>query len=302
MNITRNYSTKIKLSIFHQLLLVSIGLAGYVSKFIQFRGFYTYSKMIASLFPLNQNMISISLFNERCIRFDIRDYYWIRLLSSEFEYEQETKKYIDNLSLKSFTFVDLGANIGYWSLYCSQLTSCSRILAVEPHPSIFAKLKSNLANFNLPIDLLNCALSSSHKEFIRFDSPNDFNNLVGSSISYNEKSNSPYSVKNLHHREFISKYLIPNAAENIIIKIDIEGEELNFVSELECSLRKVYVIYEDHGKDTHHRTSELLFNNNWHVYFCTNSGLVKLHTIGDIIKIKKRVDVGYNFLACRSLI
>jgi FkbM family methyltransferase len=302
MNVIRNYSTDNKLSVFHHLFLASIGFAGYFLKFIQFRGFYTYSKIISHLLPSNQNMISISLFNKRCISFDIRDYYWLRLLSSYFDYETEIKEYISNLSLKSFTFVDLGANIGYWSLYCSQIPSCNRILAVEPHPSIFAKLKLNLANLNLPINLLNYALSSSDKEFIRFNSPINFDNLVGSSISYDEKSSSVDSVKNLHHKEFVSEYLLPFASENIVIKIDIEGEELNFVSNLDSSLQKVFVIYEDHGKDTLHRTSELLFSNNWVVYHCTKLGLIKLDTIDDVKKIKKRVDVGYNFLACRTLI
>jgi hypothetical protein len=96
--------------------------------------------------------------------------------------------------------------------------------------------------------------------------------------------------------------LITNLGKNLVIKIDIEGEELNFVSSLNFNLENISLIYEDHGRDYSHKTSTYLIENNWNIYHHNKNGFQHVKTVEDIAKLKKRSDVGYNFLASKKLI
>jgi FkbM family methyltransferase len=65
---------------------------------------------------------------------------------------------------ESFTFVDIGANVGLYSLY---LASCGsvRTLAVEPQPGILDRLRFHVAaNPSAKVDLMPVALSDSDGE------------------------------------------------------------------------------------------------------------------------------------------
>lgn len=211
MKFMRKYSSNVELNLGKRFLLTTIGFLGYATKLIRHRGFYTYTKIITRLLPTEDNVLTINLFNNRFIKFNIGDYYWLRLISLFFEYEPEIKMYLNYINRQKFLFVDLGANVGYWSLYCSQLTNCEKIIALEPHPTVFKNLESNLTNIPMQISLINSALSDSQTEYVRFHSPIDFDNLVGSSISMGESTNeSSYLVK-----IFIIKILLPNIYRQI---------------------------------------------------------------------------------------
>ena len=67
---------------------------------------------------------------------------------------------------KKFTFVDIGANVGLYSLY---LASCGdvRTLAIEPQPGILERLRFHLAaNSAIDVDVLPIALSDRDGEAI----------------------------------------------------------------------------------------------------------------------------------------
>lgn len=302
MAILRPYSSDIRLKKYQHFFLLSIGFIGLLTKPINHRFFYSYAKIITTyIFPTN-NLIQILLFKASKIRINLRDFYWMRLISKNYEYEPEVTRYISHFDSKNFVFVDLGANIGYWSLFCSELPNCEKIIAVEPHPEVFKNLEMNLSSINQEVLLLNHALSSSHSKIIGFCSSNNYNDLVGSSISYTNEKSSLVSVNNLHHANFVTDYLITNLGKNLVIKIDIEGEELNFVSSLNFNLENISLIYEDHGRDYSHKTSTYLIENNWNIYHHNKNGFQHVKTVEDIAKLKKRSDVGYNFLASKKLI
>jgi len=72
------------------------------------------------------------------------------------------------------TFVDVGANIGYYSLLASQLVGPSgHVIAIEASPSIFTEMQHNLSlNEGLcNIRCLNIAVSDCEAELPLFDGP-----------------------------------------------------------------------------------------------------------------------------------
>jgi len=62
---------------------------------------------------------------------------------------------------KTFTFVDIGANVGLYSLFvAARAGNNARILAIEPQPGILERLRFNLAaNPGAPIDVLAIAVA-----------------------------------------------------------------------------------------------------------------------------------------------
>ena len=61
---------------------------------------------------------------------------------------------------EGFTFVDIGANVGLYSLFVASRAANARILAIEPQPGILDRLRFNLAaNPGVKVDVLPIALA-----------------------------------------------------------------------------------------------------------------------------------------------
>jgi hypothetical protein len=68
-------------------------------------------------------------------RFPANDYYWNRLLDPAWQYEPEIHSFLQAIRGLPHTFVDLGANFGYWStrvapraralMYCGAISNAS---------------------------------------------------------------------------------------------------------------------------------------------------------------------------------
>lgn len=70
--------------------------------------------------------------------------------------EDITEDYIKSHLRPGATFVDVGANVGYFTLLASTLGA--RVVAYEPTPTVFTRLKENVALNGFQADLVNAAL------------------------------------------------------------------------------------------------------------------------------------------------
>jgi len=124
-------------------------------------------------------------------------------------------------------FYDIGSNFG---LYCMSLASISnvRCVAVEALPQVAISFLSNLAlNPQLPISLYLGAASQKHGQ-LPFLSPHDGNCGTGRVSSHNS------SLKVASIR--LDDILIPcTDADRIVMKIDIEGHELEALQGIDLS-------------------------------------------------------------------
>ncbi len=59
---------------------------------------------------------------------------------------------------------DVGANIGLFTLFVHQHCRDARVFAFEPSPPIFDKLATNIALYDLDVELFNCGLSNETKQ------------------------------------------------------------------------------------------------------------------------------------------
>lgn len=158
--------------------------------------------------------------------------------------------YINNYSKKlqsfkeNFYFIDIGSNIGYYSLKALSNNNCRNTISIEPNKKIIGYLKNNLiTNFKKKSYVYNFAISKKNKKTKFFLNEED----SGSSSlkNYNKNSKIIY-VNNRNHKFFNNlnlKFL--KDKRKIFIKIDAEGGDIEILNEIKKSkiFDKVFNIY-----------------------------------------------------------
>ena len=135
---------------------------------------------------------------------------------------------------KDFFFLDIGANIGIFSLIAENNEFCKKIIAIEPSKSIYKKLKKNLSSKRCA--LYNLAISNSNG--VADLSINTNHSGVSKLISKKDKKiykSQKVITKNYKFFDMIYKKLKPY---NLIVKIDVEGHQLTVIKEIKKS--KIY--------------------------------------------------------------
>ena len=133
---------------------------------------------------------------------------------------------------KNFFFLDIGANIGIFSLIAKNNKNCKKIIAIEPSKLIYKKLKKNLPSENCA--LYNLAITN----FNGFADLSINKNHSGVSKLINKKDKKKYKsqkviTKNYKFFNMIYKKFKPY---NLIVKIDVEGHQLSVIKEIKKSM------------------------------------------------------------------
>ena len=136
---------------------------------------------------------------------------------------------------KNFHFIDIGANIGIYSLIASKNKNCNYIYAFEPNPEVFTNLKKNLERL-VNAKIINSAISNKSGEIDFYIDPKS----SGSSQINNFKSN--FKIKSINGSNL--KKII-NKDKFFNIKIDVEGHEVVVLNEIinSITLKKINSIY-----------------------------------------------------------
>jgi FkbM family methyltransferase len=131
--------------------------------------------------------------------------------------------------IEAEVFLDIGANIGAYSVLMSSLDSVEKIYAFEPSPKTYEELKANVAlnDENNKITISSTALSDGEKS-VPFGVVSDYsgaNGIVGSSI-HNEKKFAEQITVESKTLDSIVDY----RDRLICLKIDVEGHEAAVLS------------------------------------------------------------------------
>lgn len=155
--------------------------------------------------------------------------------------------------------VDVGANVGYMtSILATRVRRFGRVIALEPHPSIFGVLAQNSRRWNARdgahVEALQLAASDrSGAVTLSIDSEFDTNMGLASVRSNTGETHteSSFDVKAARLDEVVSNEAIG------VLKIDVEGHELAVLSGAASLLERGAIrdiIFEDkdrHGGDIH---------------------------------------------------
>jgi len=145
------------------------------------------------------------------------------------EFEDETLQFIYSVLQKDGCFVDIGANIGFFSLNASAIVGDKGIVyAFEPANNTFNKLKENIESNKMKnISMHKLALSDAEgvKEFhISTDGYDAFNSFV---MPVHGKD---YILEKTDIARLDGFYNDLKQYTNLVIKIDVEGWEYHVVN------------------------------------------------------------------------
>jgi len=133
-------------------------------------------------------------------------------------YEGEVASILSKLITRETTFIDVGANMGYFTVMCSRLSR--EVYAFEPVPAEFERLSKNIALNNLRnVRAFQCAVS---KEPARL-------RLYESKISDGHDS----TIRRFeHHKSILVDAVtldetIEPPTRKIVLKVDAEGSEMD---------------------------------------------------------------------------
>ena len=167
-------------------------------------------------------------------------------------YEKDQLEFLDSIiSNKEIThFFDIGANIGYYSLYFKNIKN---IYAFEPNRKNFLRLKENNQLNNCNINLYNFGLSNSNSESEIWYTNKD--KMGGSAIfNKNDPELKKYNPKHIIKENILIKKLdevlnINNS--KILIKIDVERHEKKVLEGMKNLIMQNNIIMQIEIGDDH---------------------------------------------------
>ncbi len=128
---------------------------------------------------------------------------------------------------RPFVFLDIGANLGLFSLLAARNRHCKRVIAFEPLPEIFRNLEVNIRrNEADKIEAILGAVSATTDEvvYLSFDARHS-----GMSKTV-ERQHGAVCASVISAKTLDS--LVPNSQIAIVAKIDVEGSEVDVLSTL----------------------------------------------------------------------
>ena len=177
-------------------------------------------------------------------------------------------------------FVDCGCNYGFYSLYAASLSEKNEILSIEASKNTLEELIKNLNLNNLKnINFFNNAVSSVVGENVLFHE--SINDWESSQTHRNFKTSSELMVYSITIDSLLKEYFLDDY--NVIIKLDIEGNEINAIKGALEVIKKSHplIIIE---------FSKYIFENLDNIDYLKNFLIKYDYSIFDINFKKKNVD------------
>jgi FkbM family methyltransferase len=188
------------------------------------------ARLLHSLCP-RQGQRNVEVFGYR-IRLDLSDYIQRSIYLGTFESEEsfQVKRHLK----RGMTFVDAGANVGYYTLMAASLVDATgKVFAFEPSPYAFRLLFDTLAENSITQALaVHSALSDTSGEMQLF-MPKRPGNHTPSMVPNN--GGTPITVPVLKLDDYLSEHEIGIVD---LLKLDVEGFEPNVIKGAEQYLRR----------------------------------------------------------------
>ena len=150
-------------------------------------------------------------------------------------WEPNLTEFLKTRLIEGDVFVDVGANIGYFTLLASRLVGrAGKVIAIDASPTIFAKLLGNLKrNQATNVNALNVAVSDHTGTARVFLAPHS--NIGETSIIANEGLRYECDV----FADSLDSLLAPEDVAKVrLVKIDVEGAEWLVIAGMRDFLRR----------------------------------------------------------------
>ena len=256
----------------------------------------------AALSPFDYVHCEVELLNDTRFSFELRDFYWNRLIASDYSYEPEIAFVLDLFKDIEYGFVDCGANYGFWSLIASSRAfGAQRVIAIEALSSTFKWLERNVELNERQITTLRAAVTEfpNERKIIYERGRHAGASLDVAWLGNDRPLSQTEEVETVsldsllaNHPEFLQ--------EPRIIKLDIEGAEIDALAGGRNAVtRDALIIYEEYGEERACKATKFVIDEfQLRIFFIDDRRQVrKITTLDEVKTIKRHRTRGYNLMA-----
>jgi FkbM family methyltransferase len=266
-----------------------------ISSHFSHRGYNKCANLLRKALP--ERNIAIKLNSDAVFEFPYGDGYWSKLLNRSYHYEDELDVLFRDSADVDYTFIDCGANYGYWSvLVSSKPFGAHKAIAIEPSGQNFPKLANNAKVNGNRFELMKCAIGSSRGTARLTGTKHEAFSIAGSSSGGEEVP--VIALDNLIDDDKVA------ASGKYLIKLDVEGVEIDAIKGGSRLLQADSVLLcEEHGNDREHTVSRYILEKTpltLMVYDPQTSRLETVKELSILDRIKVSSHVGYNVFGTAS--
>lgn len=284
--------------IHHRLCWLTVTALGRINH----RGLRFALRLLGSIFGLS-NYAVFRVFEGKQVRVFLTDRYWLPVLLSRAPYEPEVEFVLSRVLTQESVFVDLGANIGWWSIFAStRIRSRKKILAIEASPSVFTQLVENGRLNEDAYRSVNAAIWNVTDVRLTVASEKGLHESASVKLRKNRERRDlrMEAVQSLTLDDAVGRYLA-TGAKHLIVKLDVEGAEIEALEGARVCLSAIdLVIYEDHGSEPEAKVTRRLLELGFCIFWCDPCARIrKVRDAEAAQSVKLSPAIGYNFFAAR---
>jgi FkbM family methyltransferase len=203
-------------------------------------------------------------------------------------YEPATSKTLRCFFASSSTFIDVGANCGIYSILAALWNARTKVIAFEPYPQIFERLKKNVKVNHLEDRILceNIALSSRSGNAILYVPPSEGVDLEATATlaanGWQVRQRCPaVPVDAMRFDDYVQRH--PMKVD--LIKIDVEDFEADVLAGMSATVLRdrpfiICEILERNKEHRNERTRQLIESWNYTPYWITPLGYIRVSHFG----------------------
>jgi FkbM family methyltransferase len=267
-----------------------------VSSTFSYRGYNGCANLLRKMLPARD--IAIKLNSDATFAFPYGDGYWSKLLDRSFRYEDELELLFRDSVAVDYTFIDCGANFGYWSVLISSAPYGShKAIAIEPSSQNFAKLKNNAKINGNRFEAVKCAIGASKGTARLSGTKHEAFSIAGDAESGGE------DVPVIALDDLLADGKI-SADGKYLIKLDVEGVEIEAIKGGTRLLQgDIILLCEEHGNDPNHTVSRYILEQTPLKLIVYDPRSRRLETVTELSildRIKVSSNIGYNVFGTAS--
>jgi FkbM family methyltransferase len=278
-----------------RLAAVALTLGSKISSNFSHRGYNRCANLLRKALP--ERDIEIRLNADAVFAFPYGDGYWSKLLNRTFSYEDELDLLFHASADVDYTFLDCGANYGYWSvLVSSKPYGAHKAIAVEPSGENFPKLANNAKINGNRFEVMKCAIGATRGTARLSGTKHEAFSIAGSQDDGEEVP--VIALDNLLDDGKVA------AGGKFLIKLDVEGVEIEAIKGGVRLLKEDSVILcEEHGNDPNHTVSRFILDQTplqLIVYDPRSNRMETVTELSILDRIKVSSNTGYNVFGTAS--
>jgi FkbM family methyltransferase len=262
------------------------------------RGVGLYDSLMQRIFDRRMSLVTLRVNGDSRLVFSCSDSYWGHYLLEGRPYEPEVEHTLREIRDLDWTFVDGGANLGYWCVLASSREfGAHKSVAVEMSPDNFELLQLNCSANEDRFATVRAALDSISGLEVNFSNcvPHQSRTIASSCPGMANKGT--ITAKTVSLDDLVARYC---GSSGFVVKLDIEGVEGRVIqasSTLDGG-RDVLLIFESHYKEAESEAVRACLDKGLAVAYVDSTGTFRrIHDVESAKAVKVLPGKGYNFLA-----